>query len=70
MFVQKDVVKEFLKKLVERTQKMKIGDPNVEDTTVGATISSSQADKVLAYVQGAKKEVTFCCAFSWKYILP
>ncbi|XP_071102502.1 4-trimethylaminobutyraldehyde dehydrogenase-like [Haliotis cracherodii] len=56
VFVQKDVVKEFLKKLVERTQKMKIGDPNVEDTTVGATISSSQADKVLAYVQRAKKE--------------
>ncbi|XP_046555608.1 4-trimethylaminobutyraldehyde dehydrogenase-like [Haliotis rubra] len=56
VFVQKDVAQQFLEKLVERTRKMKIGDPNAEDTTVGATISSSQADKVMAYVEGAKKE--------------
>ena len=47
----------FLKKLVERTRKMKIGDPFAEDTTVGATISQEQGDKVLRYIELAKSEV-------------
>lgn len=36
---------------------MKVGDPFSEDTTVGATISRQQADKVLHYIDIAKKEV-------------
>ena len=48
---------EFLRRLVERTKKMKIGDPFAEDTTVGATISKDQADKVLQYIEIGKSEV-------------
>ena len=47
----------FLAKLVERTKNMKIGNPNDEDTKVGATISEEQAQKVLSYIDVAKKEV-------------
>lgn len=47
----------FLAKIVERTKNMKIGNPNHEDTKVGATISEEQAMKVLTYVDIAKKEV-------------
>lgn len=56
VFVQKKILGQFLEKLVERTKKMKIGDPFAEDTTVGATISRQQADKVLSYIDLAKKE--------------
>lgn len=36
---------------------MKIGDPNDDDTTVGATINEAHAKRVLAYIELAKKEV-------------
>lgn len=36
---------------------MKIGDPYLEDTTVGATISKQQFDIVMRYIELAKKEV-------------
>ena len=49
-----------MKKLVERTRKMKIGDPFAEDTTVGATISQEQGEKVLKYIELAKTEVSAC----------
>lgn len=38
---------------------MVIGDPNNEETTVGATISAHQAETVLRYIEGAKNEVSF-----------
>lgn len=56
VFVEKSIMGPFLAKLVERTKKMKIGNPNNEDTRVGATISEEQALKVLSYVKTAKKE--------------
>jgi len=37
-------------------EKMKIGDPFNEDTTVGATICKEHAEKVLGYVQSAIDE--------------
>ena len=36
---------------------MKIGDPDKEDTMVGATISEEQAEKTLSYIEQARKEV-------------
>ncbi|CAC5401962.1 ALDH9A1 [Mytilus coruscus] len=56
VFVQNSIMGPFLAKLVERTKNMKIGNPNHEDTKVGATISEEQAKKVLTYVDIAKKE--------------
>ena len=59
VFVQENIMEEFLKKLVDRTSKMKIGDPFAEDTTVGATISQEQGAKVLKYIEIAKSEVSY-----------
>nr|KAG5688096.1 hypothetical protein BaRGS_031289 [Batillaria attramentaria] len=56
VFVQKGILEEFLKQLVDRTQRMVIGDPNNEDTTVGATISAEQAEIVMKYIETACKE--------------
>ena len=59
MFVHKDIWERFVSVLVERTKAMKIGNPLDDDTTVGATISSEHADKVLAYIDRAKQAVLF-----------
>ena len=55
--MQDTIMEDFLKRLVERTNNMKIGDPFAEDTTVGATISQEQGAKVLSYIEMAKSEV-------------
>lgn len=57
VFVHKSIMGPFLAQLVERTKRMKIGDPFLEDTTVGATISKQQFDIVMRYIELAKKEV-------------
>lgn len=56
VFVHKSIMGPFLAQLVERTKRMKIGDPYLEDTTVGATISKQQYDIVMQYIELAKKE--------------
>lgn len=71
VFVHKSIMGPFLAQLVERTKRMKIGDPYLEDTTVGATISKQQYDIVMRYIELAKKEVymyilkTFAVWFSY-----
>ena len=57
MFVEESIADKFLEMLVDRVSKMVIGDPFNSDTTVGATISQAQADKVMHYINVAKKEV-------------
>ncbi|XP_070532276.1 4-trimethylaminobutyraldehyde dehydrogenase-like [Ptychodera flava] len=56
VFVEKSIMEEFLKKVIEKTAKMKIGDPMTEDTMVGATISADHGKRVMGYIEGAKKE--------------
>lgn len=58
MFVHKSIIGPFLAQLVERTKRMKIGNPFDDDTTVGATISREQFEKVMHYIEIAKKEVS------------
>ena len=57
VFVHEDIAEEFVSLLVERVRQMKIGDPILPETTVGATISEEQANKVLGYIDIAKHEV-------------
>ncbi|XP_064122266.1 4-trimethylaminobutyraldehyde dehydrogenase-like isoform X2 [Macrobrachium nipponense] len=62
VFVQRSIFKEFVKRLVDATSKMKIGNPFAEDTTVGATIHEDHARKVLSYISKAKEEgATLLC---------
>jgi len=56
IFVQKGIYHQFVSEFVKQAKKMKIGDPMLETTTVGATISEDHAQKVLAYVQSAVAE--------------
>ncbi|CAB3403654.1 unnamed protein product [Caenorhabditis bovis] len=53
VLVQKKILDEFTRKLVEKTKKMKVGDPLEESTKVGAHISAEHRNKVEAYIAEA-----------------
>ncbi len=55
VYVQAPVYDEFLERLRNRTEKMKIGDPLDPATHVGALISAEHLDKVLGYIEAGKK---------------
>ena len=59
MYVHRSIKERFVEELVAATQKIHVGDPLDEDTTMGAMISQTQAMKVLKYIETAQKEVLF-----------
>lgn len=62
VFVQKQILPEFLKEVVSRTRAIKIGDPLHENTQMGALVSQLHLNKVLGFVEQAKKEgATLLC---------
>lgn len=48
---------EFVEEVVKRTQAIEIGDPLLESTRMGALVSKPHLEKVLSFVEQAKKEV-------------
>src|SRR5690348_11611337 len=56
LFVEKKVHDEFMNKLVERTRKIKPGDPLDPKTRLGAIVSEQQMNTVLGYIESGKKE--------------
>ncbi len=56
LFVEKKVESEFLDKLVERTKKLRPGDPLDPKTKLGAIVSQQQMKTVLGYIEAGKNE--------------
>ncbi|CAG5897026.1 unnamed protein product [Menidia menidia] len=56
VFVQREMVPEFVEEVVRRTKAIAIGDPLLESTRMGALVSRPHLDKVLSFVDQAKKE--------------
>ncbi|MGZ4835978.1 MAG: aldehyde dehydrogenase family protein, partial [Terriglobales bacterium] len=56
LFVEKKVEDEFLTKLVERTKKLRPGDPLDPKTRLGAIVSEQQMQTVLGYIEAGKSE--------------
>ncbi|XP_072220400.1 4-trimethylaminobutyraldehyde dehydrogenase B [Leuresthes tenuis] len=56
VFVQRDILPEFVEEVVKRTRAITIGDPLLESTRMGALVSRPHLDKVLSFVDQAKKE--------------
>ncbi|MGA9173369.1 MAG: aldehyde dehydrogenase family protein [Thermoactinomyces sp.] len=56
LFVHEDIYDAFIEKFVEKTKKLKLGDPFNEATHVGAVISQGQWDTIDSYVKLAEKE--------------
>ncbi|WP_370278341.1 betaine-aldehyde dehydrogenase [Pontibacterium sp.] len=55
VFVHDSVYDEFVAQVKERTNRLIIGDPSDLNTQIGALISSKHMDKVLGYIEAAKK---------------
>ena len=56
VFVHRKILKEFLDRLVERTRKLKIGDPLDPLTQVGPLVTESHMESVLAHIARAQRE--------------
>src|SRR5215471_9730325 len=56
LLVDRSIQNEFIDKVAARTKKMTVGDPMDPKTRFGALSSKGQLDKVLHYVETAKKE--------------
>lgn len=56
VYVHENIAASFLEVLVKATQRLKIGNPHDATTTIGATISREHAQKVLGYIEEAKKD--------------
>jgi len=62
VFVQRGLHDRFVELFVRQAERMRAGDPLLEDTTVGGTISEQHAKKVLGYVESAVSEgATLAC---------
>lgn len=62
IFVQEGIYDKFVAELVKRFNKIKIGLPWKDDTQLGAVIYKGQLEKVLSYIDIAKKEgATIAC---------
>lgn len=55
--MQKEILGKFTEQVVKRTQKIKIGDPLLEDTRMGPLINRPHLERVLGFVKLAKEQV-------------
>lgn len=56
VFVQKEIIDKFTKEVVKQTQKIKLGDPFLEDTRMGPLINGPHRERVLGFVKSAKDQ--------------
>jgi aminomuconate-semialdehyde/2-hydroxymuconate-6-semialdehyde dehydrogenase len=56
IFVERAAYDTFVERFVAATKKLRIGDPADEKTDVGALVSAAHRDKVLGYIDLAKRE--------------
>ena len=56
VFVQRGIYDKFLQRLIECTEKLKIGNPLSPNTDIGAMVSKAHLDRVLNYIRIGKEE--------------
>ena len=56
--VVKDVANEFIEKFVQKTEKLRVGDPLSDDTDIGPLVNASGLDKIDSQVKESIKEGT------------
>jgi 5-carboxymethyl-2-hydroxymuconic-semialdehyde dehydrogenase len=56
IFVQQTIYDDFVRKFADRAARLKVGDPRVEDTKLGALISRQHWEKVTGYIELGRKE--------------
>jgi (Z)-2-((N-methylformamido)methylene)-5-hydroxybutyrolactone dehydrogenase len=60
LLVQRSIYKEFVQKVVDFARTARIGDPSNLDTQVGPVTTRPQYEKVLAFIESAKREGATC----------
>lgn len=56
IFVQSTIYEKFKKDFVERVKALKVGHPSEDSTNIGALVSKPHLEKVMDYIEIAKKE--------------
>ncbi|WP_416825348.1 aldehyde dehydrogenase family protein [Ectobacillus polymachus] len=56
LYVHENIYDEFVSKFVEKTKKLKLGNPFDKETHVGAIIDQHQVDVIDSFVQSARKD--------------
>src|SRR6185369_13330691 len=56
IFVERPMYEQFKSNFVERTSRLKVGDPLDSDTDVGAVVSKPHFDKIMSYIDLAQQE--------------
>ncbi len=56
LLVQRDIAREFVPRVIERSQTVPVGDPLDEKTKVGAIINENQFQKIEEYVSAGKND--------------
>ena len=56
IFIERSIYEKFKKDLVEKTKKLKVGDPFDPDSDLGALVSRQHLEKVKSYIDIAEKE--------------
>lgn len=56
IFVERKIYDKFKNDFVEKTKSLKVGPPLNEDTQIGAVVSEQHVNKILTYIELAKKE--------------
>jgi aldehyde dehydrogenase (NAD+) len=56
IYVQRGIYDEFVKKFVQVTKKVQVGDPFAPDTFQGPQVSQTQYDRIMNYVECGKQE--------------
>lgn len=67
IIVEESFHDEFVKRFLERTNKMTIGNP-LEDPDIGAIVSEDQMKTVLKHIETAKKEGAVCLCGGERYV--
>ncbi|NQD71235.1 aldehyde dehydrogenase [Sphingobacterium shayense] len=56
LLIQEDIYEKFIEKVIDRVNKIKVGDPLDPETMMGAQASKIQKDKILSYIKLGKEE--------------
>lgn len=56
IFVERKIYDRFKQDFVSKTKAMKVGDPQKDDTRIGAIVSKMHQEKILSYIELAKTE--------------
>ena len=56
IFIERAIFDRFKRDFIERVQALKVGDPLLAETSVGAIVSKPHFDKIMSYIDLARAE--------------